>query len=514
MAPRLDGCAHGAGPAGRRPALMASLGRFAATRLLAGVIGLLQVLLLARWMPVAEFASYSVLMAAMAVATVVGSLGVDRVLYRQLPLAHLAGASAEVLRLGRWALAARLAVATPVAAAIVAVTGAPGGALGPLESMAFVALLTATQVQADLSSATANALLRFEAQARITTTMLAVRLLAAWAVHLGPGGLSAEAVLVISIAGNLVQTGLVRWLAVRPALAAALPAAGGPRYEAPPIRALAAASGTNYLSYLFGLPWQGPTATLIVGATAGAAETALFALLMNLMERTRQYLPLQLLQNAVEPALIRRYAVDGDHAAVARQVELLRRANFGLLALVAVLCLAFGDQAIGALTAGKYAGGGTLAALMFAALAVRGVSGGLFISANVLGEMPALTRIYGVVTLAALPLLAWAALRWGGSGVIVVSVLPSVLLWAGLRLRGWRCALGVWRVDKDLLFVLSGGLAFGAGELALRALAAPWALPCGASASTVAYVAASRLARAWRGVDLQRLREGLKGHAA
>lgn len=491
---------------------MVRLGRFAATRVLSGALGLAWVVGVARWMPVAEFAGYAVLLAAVTLASVVGTLGIDRVLYRHIPQAHLAQSRRHVLRLAGFAVLVRLLVVSPVAMGIAYSTQPAGGMVGTAAALAFSAALAASLVVSDVLAITANALMRFEVQARIVSTVLVIRLVAAGAAYLAWGTLGVGVALLIVLGGDVLQSAGSYLLAVRPALRALGDdhAAAPQAYAPPPLLGLLQASGTNYASYLFGLPWQGSAAVVLLGSTAGVSEVALFSLLQNLVDRMRQYLPLQLLQNAFEPIMVRRYAADGDSQAVAAQVELLRRANFCVLAGAAAVTLPIGSELIAWATHGKYVGAGPLAALMLAALALRGVSAVLFISANVMNEMDRLMRVYGVMSLLCLLPLYWFAQRFGSVGVVVWSVVPSWLLWAGLRAGHAHCAVGVWHVRKDLACIASGALAAAIALLLQSTLVGAYAPALAGLAAALAYTAAVLAFKVFQSGDLALLHANLQ----
>lgn len=490
---------------------MASLARFGATRILSGGLGFASVLLLARWMPVREFAAYSVLMAAVMVSAIAGSLGADRVLYREIPLAHLAHARRSVVRLLRVALLARLAVA-PLAAAVIVVVTAPEQPVVPAAlSLAFAVAMAVTLSLTDVVAIGANALMRFEAQARLNVGLLACRIAAFAALYHVGGELTVNEVVVITLLTDVTNAALSWWRCISRPLRPGGAAPAGQEYVDLDARTLGRRAMTNYTSYLLGLPWQGSTATLVVGAILPPGQVATFALLQGLLDRARQYLPLQLLQNAFEPLLMRRHARDGDTRHVVRTLELLRRANFVILIGLAAVCLVVGSELIGLMTKGKYPAAGPLAAFMLAALALRGVSGALFVGANVLGEMERLTRSYAAVTLVALPLLPLCASHFGAAGVVAVSIAPSVGLWGLLRLRGALCAVGAWRWRKDALAVLAAALALAAGWGLLRLVPTVAGVLAAAALVAAGYAAMATWMKVFDRRELDSLQRGLRG---
>lgn len=492
---------------------MASLGRFTATRVMAGALGLLSVVLLARWMAVAEFATYSVLLAAVTVSSIVGSLGLDRVLYREVPLAHMARAHGQIWKLVTLAFGARILVAPATAAALTIATLPVKASISPAVAGLFGAGLALTLVATDIFGVAANALLRFEMQARLSITAMTVKLSLALAVYKLTASLTVFDVVIIALAVEVAQSMALSLMAVRPALRSTCAQVAEHAYDAPSVAAVSRTALTNYGAYLLSLPWQGAAATLIVGAIApSAAALALFALLQNLLDRMRQYLPLQLLQTAFEPLLVRRYAERGDRAEVANQLELLRRANFCVLVGAAAASLACGDELIALVTGGKYIGGGVLAAIMCFSLALRGISGVQFISANVMGEMSLLTRIYAVVTLAMLPALWGAAQYFAGVGVVLTSILPSVLLWMTMLRRKARSAIGLWHFGKDVTSVTAGIAAAGVGWSVLHWTGGRAGMVASLATTLILYLVALTGLRVFDANDRSALRAGIGTH--
>jgi hypothetical protein len=152
-----------------------------------------------------------------------------------------------------------------------------------------------------------------------------------------------------------------------------------------------------------------------------------------------------------------------------------------------------------------------LAALMLAALALRGVSAVLFISANVMNEMGKLTRVYAVATLLSLPLLFWCAWQFGAAGVVVVSILPSWLLWAGLRATNSQSAVGIWQWRKDAACALAAVLAVSFAMLLQSPIAGQNGSLVAAAGAALAYLAAVLGFKVFDAGDLALMRDNLRG---
>ena len=443
---------------------MAAIKRFAAARVLSGLAGLAWIVLLARWMPVADFAAYSVLTSVVSVASIAGNLGFDRVIYRYVPSAHLRGDSAYVLRLVWFALLPRLVVASVCAVGAMWWVIQPSGTLSLYHACLAGGMLSISLAISDVTATTADSLMRFETQARLVLSMLVIKLAMLFFIHWEVDVLDVLDVLMIVLAVDLMQSVLSGLLAIRPALREGpAPLSLDDVEPLPVLMKTVPLAGMNYLSYLLSIPWQGSTARIVVGKLAATPEVALFGLLQTVADRLRLYLPIELLRSAFEPLLVRRYALDRNAASLVRDLELLRRLNFVILIAVAASSAVGGSEIVSMITAGKYQNAGPLAALIALALAVRSVNGVLWIGANVLGRMRALTVSYALITLVLLPLL-WLSAKWFGAyGVAFVSLTPSVLVWAVLRWRDDPVVAGLWDLRRDAacLSVASMALAVG-----------------------------------------------------
>lgn len=438
---------------------MARLGRFAATRVVTGLLGLLWIFALARWMPVAAYAGYAVLMAAVAVAGLVGAFGTDRVLYRELPLACHARARAQVLRLLGFALAPRLVVAPAGTVVLIAWAAARQTQFNDPWVWWFGVGLALSAAFSSVLGVGANAMLRFEVQARIAAAMLAVRLAAAAALYFAHGDILLLQALAIVLVANLLEAALSWLLAIRRALPP-LRVPPAVEHKGQPLAVLARAALANYLSYLFALPWQGAAAIMLVGRFGAPHEVALFSLFQNLIERMRLYLPLQLLQNAFEPLLMHRYARDRDRAHVLRVLDVLRRINLFILGLAAVIAAACGDPLLAWATGGRYSEGWLLLVVLVVALGMRGIGSVLYIAANVFNQMGALARAQGLVSIVGVVPLVLAAWWFADYGVAVTQAFAGIALWVVMYAWGKTSARGLWRPRADIWAAL--GLAAGA----------------------------------------------------
>jgi hypothetical protein len=340
----------------------------------------------------------------------------------------------------------------------------PGGTLSLYHACLAGGLLSMSLAISDVSATTADSLMRFETQARLVLTMLTVRISMLVFIHWAFDAIDVLDVLMIVLAVDLMQSILSGLLAIRPALCERPAARSLDDVELlPELMKTVPLASMNYLSYLLSLPWQGSTARIVVGKLAATPEVALFGLLQTVADRLRLYLPIELLRSAFEPLLVRRYALDRDATSLVRDLELLRRLNFVILVAASASFAVGGSEIVSMITAGKYQNAGPLAALIALALAVRSVNGVLWISANVMGRMSALTVSYALVTLVLLPLL-WLSAKWFGAyGVAFVSLTPSVLVWAVLRWRDDPVVAGLWDLRRDAacLSVASMALAVG-----------------------------------------------------
>lgn len=430
---------------------MASLKSFAAIRIVTGVSGIAIPLILVRWMSVEEFAQYLIAISAISIAGIVSGLGMDRVLYRFLPEAYLRNDSVFARKLIGIAFAPRIIVAPIVVITILT-------ALAPLRmqqevwvSIFLGSVLAIVIGLSEVIAHAANSLMKFQLQAAIVLTGIVIRLAILCSISLLVGVLKLVWVLLILIGVEFVQLIVIGFAVVMPVLRRMLFAERiTDRANWPSWRALGKMALSNYGSYILGLPWQGSVLRVIVGVHSEAAVIATFGFLQTLADRLKQYLPMQILQTAIEPVMVRRFAEGEDIQVIINQLDLLRRvSSYPIIGLAVVFEIA-GDQIVSIITAGKYPHAGMLAAFILLGLAASTISSVLWISSSIAHEMPLLLGRFALVSVFLFPVMWVAAKYAGGLGVASIAMVVSPLLWCALWLSPSKAARGTWDWHKDL----------------------------------------------------------------
>lgn len=492
---------------------------FFLVRIISGLSGFLWAILLARFLSIDDFARYAAITSAVAVAGLVASLGLDRLIYRYVPAAHLRADGRFVVRLGASVLCSRLLISPMVTVAFIAF-----GVLGqhaadrPSQTLGLAFLLAATLAFSGVFNDMANALLCYERQARINLFNLLLRLAVAWVLHAFEGQLSLVEALTVMLVTEWLQILCGACWCLVPALRGIAASSGQAVGEpAPSMAQVFKLALGNYAFYMLALPWQGSTLRLLVASTSSAAMTALFGLVQTIADRLKQYLPFQLLKNATEPHLVRQYTLDRDVLRLNRSIDLIRRLDFLVLTVLATLAAVLGSELIAQVTAGKYLTAGPYAAATLMVLALAGITSAIWVQANTVGTIHHLSIGYGLVTAVLLLPMWWAASRHGPAGVLAVAALPSPLVWCYMWWRVGADALrGLWSVSRDLGLLLSAACAVLVGRWTLSAMGLSWhGMALAAVATTLALAGLGWLTRSVRSQDLLDLRVLLKArHAA
>jgi O-antigen/teichoic acid export membrane protein len=466
---------------------MTSLKTFASTRVVSGLVSIGLAFALVRWMDVEDFAKYIVLVSAAGVASLIASLGLDRVMYRYVPAAQIHGHLDFLRNLGRFAIISRLALSAVLSILILWITGTISQIQHSKGEYLIVCVFAAALGATDVLSILANSLLRFETQAKIGLVALLFRAGCLSLLALTTHSLDLDLVMLVLLAAEIAQSTALYAIAVRPELQKMAAPAELKGSEQPPNRAeIQRLAITNYLSYIIGLPWQGSLLRVLVGSFATVSDTALFGFLQTLADRLRQYLPIQLLQNALEPLLVRKHTIDRDSRALCNVLEMLRRINFTLLLIGVIVSMLVGNEVIAFVSKGKFTQAGNLCALIIFSLALNSIGGVLWISCNVLHQMTNLTRAFGLITLSLIPFLGLACFYGGSFNIALVTLLPTPLTWIVLRLKGNLASIGLWQIGKDTRALFSAISAFAVGW----GIKDAWSTPIGMALAVLASIAA------------------------
>jgi pyruvyl transferase EpsO len=165
---------------------------------------------------------------------------------------------------------------------------------------------------------------------------------------------------------------------------------------------------------------------LIAAAMLAAPFVAAYGFFINLLDRLKQYLPLQFMLNLAEPVLIAAYVRDRDFSKLSHHNRLLYQCNLLFLMPALACVLAVGAQLTGLLTGGKYQQQGWILAVLLIQLALGSHATILQIIINAVGKSNVLRWSGGAALLALCMTLALVAFGGGENAPLYLVAAPLV----------------------------------------------------------------------------------------
>ncbi|MBU2641424.1 MAG: oligosaccharide flippase family protein [Gammaproteobacteria bacterium] len=110
----------------------------------------------------------------------------------------------------------------------------------------------------------------------------------------------------------------------------------------------------GYLQHLAILPYGSAPNRLVAGRYLDVASMATFGFAQSFADTLRRYLPAQLLAGLIRPVLVARFSVSRDFEKVTGMLSWVFRINTILLGSVAALLLAIGPAVVASVSGGKY----------------------------------------------------------------------------------------------------------------------------------------------------------------
>lgn len=448
------------------------MGHFLTGRVIQGTLSFAVMILLARTMPVVEYAYY---VAATAAATLLGSLskfGLDRVITRYLPEGRTQAAVADLRAFLRRMRGLRLLAVGILALVLGGLWPwlAPWMKLAPDTGMlAAVAGFALSHAFTAFQRINLQSLMLQRGLRQATTVLWSLRLAGVVVLAVAVGRIDVKQALWIATVSECV--GLLWMARVERELMAQLARqqAGGPVAVAwpanwPAIRRFAL---QNYASQLAGLPSQGPMLRVIGAVFLPPHVLAAYGFFQALAENLRAYLPVQLMRTLFEPVALGRYAQDRDFGKLNAMVSTILKLNLMILLPFGAWFMVGGEGVVRLLTGGKYIEYSWILAASVLPIAVTSHWALLVIVANAVGASGRL--VWGslagsimvvLVLMASLPM-------WGVASLIVAAVvagaLANLIVIRGIRRLGF--AYGVdWGslVRMAALAGLAGAVSWGA----------------------------------------------------
>lgn len=335
-----------------------AIGHYLLGRGAGAIAGLASAVLLVRHMPLTAYAGYTAVMGLAGIASMLVSLGLDRVATRYVPEARLGNCPA-LLRVLVWRLAAVRLLAAAALCTCLALAWpwvVRWFDFVTLQSMPLaLAVYFLAAATSGLMATALQALVRQRLLTRISVLQWGGRLAwIAWIVAYGTD-LGLQQVLWIMALPELAAAAVLS-VAVDSALRL-VPSAGEARdrmHRWPDWREVRHLAKHSYsFNVLASLP-QGYFMRTLVAATLPVETVAAFGFFSNLVDRLRMYLPMQLMYNLIEPVMVARYLQSGDSDALNRNAQLALKINVIVLAFALIVLVIGGTQIIGALTNGRF----------------------------------------------------------------------------------------------------------------------------------------------------------------
>ena len=337
---------------------------------LAGIAGLATVILLVRFMDVQNYAGFTALTGLIALSGVLAGLGLDRAISRYVPEARLER-SAKELGLFIWRITAIKLVAALVVCGVFYGFWQPIIRLFSDVHLTYFPLALAYFLIAETLfqhfSAVLQALLKQKTLTRILTVQWAGRLaMIIWATFVDKVISLEESLLVMAIPEML---GVVVFVLVLMQYLSKLNIAQQNEHQPnpngdskiknniqnwPDWSAIARMASHNYGFTLLAAPPQGYFMKMLAAIFLPTQMVAAYGFFISIAERVRQYIPLHLLYNLIEPVMIGNYIQNRSFSTLNQRCQLLYKSNLILLIPIMAWVLAAGAIIISSLTGGKY----------------------------------------------------------------------------------------------------------------------------------------------------------------
>ncbi len=340
----------------RKGAMHYLLGRGAA-----GAAGFAIVLLLVRFMDIANYAAYTALSGLVAVCGIVAGLGMERVVSRYIPEGRLLRNVGELRRFIWQVSALRLVACFAVAGALWLSWPMVSRFLAVSQYGEF-ALCLAFFIVAETMFQHFSAVLQALVMQKTLTRLLVIQ----WG-----GRLACLAVALVLT--PLLGWQQVFWLFTVPELLGVIafalvvhvhlgtlekqvPHRGDAMGTWPDWRKVAAVGFHNFGFTILAAPPQGYFMKMLCAAFLPPEVVAAYGFFISIAEKVRQYIPMYFFYGLLEPVMIASYLKDRDFDALSKRCQLLYKTNLLLMGLAIVCAAASGETSLAVLTGGKFIG--------------------------------------------------------------------------------------------------------------------------------------------------------------
>lgn len=338
--------------------IKSGLMHFLLGKLLSSVATIAYFVLLVRFLPLPEFAAYTVLTGLVDVVGAISSLGFLHVMQRYIPELYGSHQHSALRRMFRVIFIARMASILVFLAGMFFTSRwlAPQLGLADWQQM-FVTYLWVILLRA-LSTLLFSALesLLHQGSAQFANSLSAfIRLVGVlWLVSQGQLGF--EAVIWVEILAEIPACVVMVMAFVRsvPPPAGVPSNASGQRWMAANRGRMLDFGFKAYIQSLLIVPVNGAFDRLLIGARLPSAEIALFGFGQWVYDLMQRFLPAQLLHGLYRPVMNARYSKNRSFSEIVSLSNLILKINIALIGAVAVAFVSGGGEFIRALTGGKF----------------------------------------------------------------------------------------------------------------------------------------------------------------
>jgi O-antigen/teichoic acid export membrane protein len=327
---------------------------------MSGVASFVSVILLVRYMDVESYAGYTALLGLTMMATILSGLGLGRALARYIPEGRMHH-SARALRYFVWITSLlRFLAAAAFTAGIFALWPLVIGIFDGVRLKSFPLPLAFFLIATGLFQHFSSVLQSLMLQKTLTRTLIIQ-----WGGRLGiilafitsHSAITLEQSLWVMAVPEMVGVFVFMMIIhvhLRSLIRQQVPTTQGNPSLWPCWREVVLMAMHNYGYNLLAAPPQGYFMRMLAAALLPAPFVAAYGFFLSLVERARLYLPLQLLYNIAEPALIASYVKDKDLKKLFVRTQLLYKFNLFVLAPVLTWLFVEAPDVIHVLTEGKY----------------------------------------------------------------------------------------------------------------------------------------------------------------
>jgi pyruvyl transferase EpsO len=326
----------------------------------AGMAGFAIVLLLVRFMDVANYAAYTALSGLVAMCGIVAGLGMERVVSRYIPEGRLRREVGELRRF-IWNISLMRLAACFVVAAMLWLCWPPLSRVLAVSQFGAFEPCIAFFIIAETMFQHFSAVLQALVMQKTLTRLLVIQ----WGGRL----LVLAAILLVN---PLLGWQQVFWLFTIPELLGVVAFAiavhkhlrtleretvhRGAEGKWPDWRKVADVGMHNFGFTLLAAPPQGYFMKMLTAAFLPVEVVAAYGFFISIAEKLRQYIPMHFFYGLLEPVMIASYLKDGDFTALADRCSLLYKTNLLLMALAIACAAAGGESALIVMTGGKFHG--------------------------------------------------------------------------------------------------------------------------------------------------------------